>query len=416
MIFKGLFDFKNQGLNVQWRIIFPIFFLIFIGLLILSSTSGYSSFTSSTFYKQILWFLFGFIAFIITQYVRVQYLYDYSYVMYILLLIFLSLTLFSEEIEGAARWIVIGPFYIQPSEFGKIIYIICIARFFSDNRNKNSFSLYLIIVLLLATIPPLLVFVQPDLGTAILYLSIIMPLIFWSDFKEKLIFLIIAPIFSIITVAFAEYYDYLLIFYIWMLLFLLYLFYSRFKISTIFFNFIINVLIGLSGPIIWTHIFKQHHRDRILFFLDPFKEPLGRGYQAIQSWISIGSGGLWGKGLGNGTQKSLNFLPVKDTDFIISVIGEEFGFITILFLLLAVVFFIYWILEFLTKIESNFSSLLLLGFSSLIFMHIIINMSIVSGLLPITGLPVPFISYGGSFFLTCSILVGLCNNIINNDI
>ena len=185
---------------------------------------------------------------------------------------------------------------------------------------------------------------------------------------------------------------------------------------TVFSNFVINVIIGLSGPLIWSNILAQHHRDRIIFYLDPFKEPLGRGYQAIQSWISIGSGGMWGKGLGNGTQKSLNFLPVKDTDFIISVLSEELGFISIFFLLLAVLFFVYWILEYLVKIESNYSSLLLLGFSSLIFMHIIINMSIVSGLLPITGLPVPFISYGGSFFLTCSILIGLSNNIINNDI
>ena len=111
-----------------------------------------------------------------------------------------------------------------------------------------------------------------------------------------------------------------------------------------------------------------------------------------------------------------NFLPVKETDFIISVIGEELGFMTILFLALTTIFFIYWILEYLVKIESEYSSLLLLGFSSLIFMHIIINMLIVSGLLPITGLPVPFISYGGSFFLTCSILIGLSNNIINNHI
>ena len=415
MIFKGLFDFKRE-IKIQWRIIAPILFLIFMGFLILSSTSGYASFVTSTFYKQILWLNVGLVAFIVMQYVRIQYLYDYSYILYISLFFLLCLTFVSPVIEGAQRWIIIGPFFFQPSEFGKIIYIICLSRFFSDNRNKNKFSFYIIIVLLLSVIPPLLVFVQPDLGTAILYLSVIIPLLFWSNFNGKLIFLMIAPIFSVITVALAEYYQYLFIFYVWMLIFLLFLFYSRFKMMTVFSNFVINVLIGLSGPLIWNNILAQHHRDRIIFYLDPFKEPLGRGYQAIQSWISIGSGGMWGKGLGNGTQKSLNFLPVKDTDFIISVLSEELGFISIFFLLTAVLFFVYWILEYLVKIESNYSSLLLLGFSSLIFMHIIINMSIVSGLLPITGLPVPFISYGGSFFLTCSILIGLSNNIINNDI
>ena len=132
--------------------------------------------------------------------------------------------------------------------------------------------------------------------------------------------------------------------------------------------------------------------------------------------ISIGSGGFWGKGLGEGTQTHLKFLPVRDTDFIISVISEEMGFITISIILFSLIWFVYWVLDFSQRIENNFISTLLIGLSSLIFMHIIINMGMISGLLPVTGLPVPFISYGGSFLLTCSIGVGLINNIINNNI
>ena len=132
--------------------------------------------------------------------------------------------------------------------------------------------------------------------------------------------------------------------------------------------------------------------------------------------ISIGSGGFWGKGLGEGTQTHLKFLPVRDTDFIISVISEEMGFITISIILFSLIWFVYWVLDFSQRIENNFISTLLIGLSSLIFMHIIINMGMISGLLPVTGLPVPFISYGGSFLLTCSIGVGLINNIINNHI
>ena len=136
----------------------------------------------------------------------------------------------------------------------------------------------------------------------------------------------------------------------------------------------------------------------------------------IQSWISIGSGGIWGKGLGNGTQTQLKFLPVRDSDFIISVVAEELGFFTILLILIALVFFSYWILEYLSKVESNFAGLLLIGLFTIIFMHAIINMGMVSGLFPVTGLPMPFVSYGGSFFISCSIIVGLMNNIINNQI
>jgi len=412
VIFKGLFDFKNQYVNIKWRIIIPILLLIIIGLIILNSTSADVGFFKSSFYKQILWFFLGINAFVITQYVRTQYLYDYSYLLFFLLIILLSLTFLSPSIEGAKRWVIFGPFYFQPSEFGKIIYVICLSRFISDNTQKNKFTAYFIAVLGFSIIPALIVFIQPDLGTAIVYLSVIFPMLFWSEFDEKLLFLMFAPIISVLTVSLNS----LFVFYIWMIFFLLFLFYNRFSVTTKIINFVLNILFGLSSTYIWTNILKDHHRDRILFFLDPFKDPLGKGYQAIQSWISIGSGGLWGKGLGEGTQKGLNFLPVKDTDFIISVLAEELGFFTIIILLICISIFVYWCFEYLVKIENKFTSLLLLGLSTLIFMHMIINMSMVSGLLPVTGLPVPFISYGGSFFLTCSIIIGLINNIINNEI
>ena len=138
--------------------------------------------------------------------------------------------------------------------------------------------------------------------------------------------------------------------------------------------------------------------------------------KVIQSIISIGSGGFWGKGWGNGTQTHLKFLPVRDTDFIISVIAEEMGFVTIVFILLFLSSFLYWCFDYAGKIENKYSNLLLVGFTTVIFMHFIINMGMVAGLLPVTGLPVPFISYGGTFFISCAIIVGLMNNIINNYI
>ena len=153
-----------------------------------------------------------------------------------------------------------------------------------------------------------------------------------------------------------------------------------------------------------------------IFFLDPFKDPLDKGYQAIQSWISIGSGGLWGKGIGNGTQTHLKFLPVRDTDFIGSVISEEMGFITIFFIMSFLSWLVYRVFDYAQKIENEYASTVLVGLFSIIFMHFIINMGMVADLFPVTGLPVPFISYGGTFLITCSILIGLINNIINNYI
>ena len=412
MIFKGLFDFKNQSFKIKWGIIFPVLFLIFIGLLTLSSTSNNNSFLVSSFYKQLVWFNIGVVVFIIAQYVRIQYFYDYSYLLYILLIFLIMLTFFSDPINGSKRWIIFGPFNFQPSEFGKILYVVCLARFFSDNRENNRFTKYIIFILFLSFLPSALVFIQPDLGTAIVYLSAIIPIFYWSKFNIRLIFLLIAPIVSIVTVAL----NVLSVFYIWMIFFILFMAYNRVSIITGLSNFLINVICGLSPPYIWENILKAHQRERILTFFDPFRDSLGAGYQVIQSWISIGSGGLWGKGLGNGTQTQLKFLPVRDSDFIISVIGEELGFVTIFFILLAITFLTYWVLEYLSKVENNFSGLLLIGLFTIIFMHAIINMGMVAGLFPVTGLPMPFISYGGSFFISCSIMIGLINNIINNQI
>ncbi len=409
-MFKGLFDFKNYFINIRWVILIPIIIYLFVGMMALSSTSNYISFFSSTFYKQILWILIGILTFFLVQYVRIQFIYDYAYIFYSLILLLLFSTFLSPVIEGSQRWIILGRIYFQPSELGKIVYIIGLSRLFNDYRVKDKFSLFFIFLLLIAIIPPLIIFKQPDLGTAIIYISLILPILYWSDFDKKLILLMIFPFISMIASSNIIFY------YFWMIFVLAFIFIINKSIIFKIIHFSINLITSIVTPYVWTNILQNHQRNRITSFIDPFSDPTGNGYQVIQSMISIGSGGFWGKGLGEGTQTHLKFLPVRDTDFIISVISEEMGFITISIILLSLVWFVYWVLDFSQRIENNFISTLLIGLSSLIFMHIIINMGMISGLLPVTGLPVPFISYGGSFLLTCSIGVGLINNIINNHI
>tara|TARA_S200000501_G_scaffold378959_1_gene445425 strand:+ start:12953 stop:14182 length:1230 start_codon:yes stop_codon:yes gene_type:complete len=409
-MFKGLFDFKNYFITLRWVILIPIIIYLFIGMMALSSTSSYVSFFSSTFYKQILWILIGILTFFLVQYVRIQFIYDYAYIFYSLILLLLFSTFLSPVIEGSQRWIVLGRIYFQPSELGKIVYIIGLSRLFNDYRVKDKFSLFFIFILLIAIIPPLIIFKQPDLGTAIIYLSLILPILYWSDFDKKLILLMIFPFISMIASSNIIFY------YIWMIFVLAFIFIINKSIIFKIIHFSINLITSIVTPYVWTNVLQNHQRNRITSFIDPFSDPTGNGYQVIQSMISIGSGGFWGKGLGEGTQTHLKFLPVRDTDFIISVISEEMGFITISIILFSLIWFVYWVLDFSQRIENNFISTLLIGLSSLIFMHIIINMGMISGLLPVTGLPVPFISYGGSFLLTCSIGVGLINNIINNHI
>ena len=409
-MFKGLFDFRNYYISVRWIVLLPIIIYTIIGIMALSSTSSYISFFSSTFYKQLLWVLIGISIFTLVQYVRIQFIYDYAYIFYILILFLLCITFLSPVIEGSQRWIVLGKIYFQPSELGKIVYIIGLSRLFNDYRIKNKFSLFFIFLILISMVPPLIIFKQPDLGTAIIYLSLILPILYWSDFDIKLILLMIFPFISMVASSGIIFY------YIWMIFVLFYLFIINKSIVFKVFHFSINLLTSIITPYAWTNILENHQRNRIISFIDPFSDPMGNGYQVIQSMITIGSGGFWGMGLGEGTQTHLKFLPVRDTDFIISVVSEEMGFFTISIILLSLIWFVYWVVDFAQRIENNFTSTLLIGLCSMIFMHIIINMGMISGLLPVTGLPVPFISYGGSFFLTCSIGIGLINNIINNHI
>ena len=343
-MFKGLFDFKNQKINIKWELISPIIFFVSVSLFILSSTSDSALFLKSTFYKQFLWVFLGSIIFTSIQFVRLQYFYDYSYLLYIFLFIFLLSTIFSIKIHGAKSWIILGPFYFQPSEFGKIIYVICIARFFTDFKDKNKISIHLIFVLLILMFPPFIVFTQPDLGTAIIYLSVIIPMLYWSGINSLIIFLLISPFISMIAVSNFTF------FYIWMILYIMILFYLRSEIFISIVNFLINLICGLFSQYAWINILQEHHRDRVNTFLDPFSDPFDKGYQVIQSIISIGSGGLWGKGWGNGTQTHLKFLPVRDTDFIISVVSEEMGFFSILIIMLSLCWLIYWVLDYAQRV------------------------------------------------------------------
>ena len=412
-MFKSLFDFKNQSISIRWIIISPVVIYIFIGLLALygiNSTNNYHNFLSSTFYKQIIWICLGIIIFIAVQYVRFQFLYDYSYVFYLFLFLFIFSTMFFPKIEGARRWIPLGPFYFQPSELGKIIYVFGIARLFNDIKNKNELSYSFFFIIFLSLIPPVLVFIQPDLGTAMIYFSIIIPILFWSNFNIKIIVFLIAPLISMIAVS------NLIFYYMWMIFLIIFILLINENFYNKIFNFILNLSASIISPYIWFNILKPHQRARIETFIDPFSDPLGKGYQVIQSIISIGSGGLWGKGIGNGTQTQLRFLPVRDTDFIISVVSEELGFITVFFLMLVLSWLVYWVMDYAQRVENEYISTVMIGLVSILFMHIIINFGMISGMLPVTGLPVPFISYGGSFFITCAIIVGLINNIINHHI
>ena len=397
-------------IEIRWGIILPVIFLIGISFITLKHTSADMPFFSSTFIKQFIWFGLGCMVFIAAQWLRIQFFHEYAYHLYGLLVLLIGLTYFMPVIGGSQRWLLLGPISFQPSEIGKLFLVFAIARVLADQTENMNEIKIIFIVLVTAVIPALLVFKQPDFGTAIVYGFIVFPMLYWSGVRSFYLFSMLAPVISIIS-AFN-----LSIFSAWMGILIIIIYFSQPKIVIGAAHFLINIGCGIISPFIWNNLLFHHQKERILTLLNPMRDPQGAGYQVIQSIIAIGSGGLWGKGVGEGTQTQLRYLPVRDTDFIISVIGEELGLLGITIILAAFFFMLYWIITYAGIISNRFSSLTLIGFASIIFIHLTVNFGMTVGLLPVTGLPAPFLSYGGSFLLTCMFILALSNNIINHHI
>ena len=394
----------------RWWIFFPVIALMTISFITLKHTSIDMLLFSSTFIKQLIWFGIGCVVFLLSQWLRIQFFQEYAYHLYAILLILIWITYFMPAIGGSHRWVSLGYISFQPSEIGKIFLVFVIARVLSEQENKMNEVKLLLLILLMAAVPSQMVFKQPDFGTAIVYGFIALPMLYWSGIRSFYLFLVIAPVISIIS-AFN-----LIIFSLWMGILVLVIYFSQPKIIIGTFQFMVNIGCGVLSPLIWNNILYHHQKERILTLLNPLRDPHGTGYQVIQSIIAIGSGGMWGKGIGEGTQTQLRYLPVRDTDFIISVIGEELGLFGITIILIAFSVMLYWIIVYAGIISNRFSSLTLIGFASILFIHLAVNMGMTVGLLPVTGLPAPFLSYGGSFLLSSMFILALSNNIINYHI
>ena len=395
---------------VRWWIFFPVIVLMTISFITLKHTSIDMLLFSSTFIKQLIWFGIGCVVFLLSQWLRIQFFQEYAYHLYAILIILIWTTYFMPAIGGSHRWVSLGYISFQPSEIGKIFLVFVIARVLSEQENKMNEVKLLLLILLMVAVPSQMVFKQPDFGTAIVYGFIALPMLYWSGIRSFYLFLVIAPVISIIS-AFN-----LIIFSLWMGILVLVIYFNQPKIIIGTFQFMVNIGCGVLSPLIWNNILYHHQKERILTLLNPLRDPHGTGYQIIQSIIAIGSGGMWGKGIGEGTQTQLRYLPVRDTDFIISVIGEELGLFGITIILIAFSVMLYWIIVYAGIISNRFSSLTLIGFASILFIHLAVNMGMTVGLLPVTGLPAPFLSYGGSFLLSSMFILALSNNIINYHI
>ena len=390
--------------------------LIISGLLLIGLTSLYSIAAvksggeSSAFLRQLFFLIPSIVLMIIFTIVPRKIIHEYIYVVYTLSVIAVLIPFFGSKVADTYRWINIGlPFNLQPSEIAKLIVVLTLARYLSDrNIELNHFTANLA-PFVIAFIPAIIVLNQPDLGTALVMMSPVIPMLYWVGARPFHLFLVIAPIFSIISAS------NFVIFTLWSFIMGLIIYFSKEKMWNSIAIFFLNIFLGLIFPLFWNNFLRPYHRNRILTALNPELDPLGSGYQVIQSKTALGSGGFFGKGWGEGTQTQLKFLPVQESDFIVSVIGEEMGFILILTMLILFLYLILKIINLAHNANDRFSSLVLVGISTIFLSHIFVNCSMASGMIPVKGLPLPFISYGGSFLLSSFIMIGIVINFSKDE-
>jgi rod shape determining protein RodA len=326
-----------------------------------------------------------------------------SYVIALVLLVFVLF--FAGDVKGAGRWIDLKVIKFQPSEFAKIAYLIIISYWLS----KHPVSLFKLksfaVPLGLFIVPFALVLKQPDLSTALVFTAITLVGFFFAGLTFTDMFLILSPVLSVLF----SHSQSMVFQVLWgILICLVVLSVIRRHLSKKLSGVIIatNILAGYASTMVW-NMLAPHQQKRVNTFLDPMSDPLGDGYQVLQSLTAIGSGGVGGKGFGNGSQTNLSFLPEEHTDFIFSVLGEQFGFVGCAAVLGLFALFLWRASSICKTNDDPFVTLLTMGASTIFLFHITVNIAMTIGLMPVTGLPLPFLSYGGSFALVCMFLVGL---------
>lgn len=386
-----------------WRLFFIIFGLISFSLITLYSISDNPLSFNSSFYRQCIFLIFSSIVFIIIKNIPIKIIHDNSTLIFIATLILCIIPFFLPRVEYTYRWIDLGFFYIQPSEYLKCATVIVIAKYLSNHQLEVKDNSIIIIPSLLTILSAFIVLNQPDLGTAAIIFAPLLPMLLWAGVSNFTIFLMIAPIITVLAAS------NIISFSIWA--FVMFCFFLTFQASVVnkFLLYFANIFTGLLTPFLWNNL-ADYQKQRILTFLNPDLDPMGSAYHIIQSITAIGSGGLFGKGWGAGSQTQLKFLPVQESDFILSVIAEEFGFFGISIVMLLCFLLIKTLLDIAFRSSDYFASLIIIGLASILLSHIFINSAMTIGLMPVKGLPIPFISAGGSFLLSCFIMIGLVVN------
>ena len=393
--------------DLRNRVIVLTGVLLIIGLVALYSISDNPLSIGSSFFRQCIFILLSFFAYIVIRTIPLKTVHDYSTTIFVGIAILCFVPFFLPQVEYTYRWIDLGFMTIQPSEYLKFALVIVIAKYLSNHQLEVKSKSIVIIPAILTLFCAGIVLNQPDLGTAVIVCAPLIPMLLWAGVNGFIIFLIITPIITILAASNTIFFS------VWaVIMFLCFLMFRPNLISGSVLYFA-NIFTGLLAPFFWNNL-AEYQKQRILTFLNPDLDPMGSAYHIIQSVTAIGSGGFFGKGFGHGSQTQLKFLPVQESDFILSVIAEEFGFVGIFLVMIIFFLFIKTLLDIAFKLSDYFSSLVIVGIASILLSHIFINSAMTIGLLPVKGLPLPFISAGGSFLLSCFIMLSLVINLSEN--
>lgn len=403
----------NNLRNLNWSIIAAWLILAIIGLVaIFSATKGpveelLPAFIKNNFPKQLTFVALSIVLVLGFQFFTPRSYMQFSYIFYgIGLLLMICTFLFGTEINGAKSWLRIGSFNLQSSELMKIATILATAQYLTSRRDISAENIrYAFVAVLMILIPTMFVILQNDFGTAIVFLSLIPVMLFWSGLPYGVSIYIVSPALILYLTVFDWKYGAIATVLISALVFIVQ------KRPWLTFTSLITGIITVVGVnVALTDILQPHQIARITAYTNPAFDPTGAGWNVIQAKTAIGSGGLLGKGFMEGTQTQLKFLPEQWTDFISCVIGEEFGFVGLGLLVVTFLFLFLSLLKLAGNHKHPFAQLVTVSVTSVFFIHFVVNIGSATALLPVIGIPLPFVSYGGSAFLTNSLMLAICLN------
>jgi rod shape determining protein RodA len=402
-----------RKVSPDWPLILTALALSLFGMLMVYSAgqTEMPSFVTRVWKQQLMWFfisLFG--AWAITH-ASIRMLEWLSWPLYAFSILLLIVTLFAGTGAGTAAstksWLTVGGVRLgQPAELAKLTVVLMLARVLAANREAPKTLLELWKPAVVVGVPWLLIMAQPDLGTGIVFIGILFGMLFWFGIPWPLLILVASPAVSLIL-AFST-----TVWGAWFLLLVALVIWYRPFLAEGVFLVVSNVAMGVLAPLLWERL-QPYQQKRLLVFLDPTMDPRQSGYHVMQSKVAIGSGGMFGKGWLQGTQKELGFLPEQHTDFIFAVVGEELGFLGVLVAISLFLVLFLRVVRVAERATDSFSSLVAFGLLASWFMHVLVNIGMTLSLMPITGIPLPFFSYGGSFMLASWLAIGILVRIAN---